>query len=310
MSALGQKRTSGTRPARPTVRPKLAFCWDHSVRADQMSARTMLRMGFQSSLAFVVIGVAALPADIGAQVAHAQTANDKVMLAPAGKLRVGMYAGSPTSMVISARTDDTHGITFELGRELAKRLNVPFEPLIHQRVDQILKAMMAGELDFTVTNATPVRAKDLDFSQTLLSIELVYLVPPNSSVFTVEDIDKPGTRIGVTQGSTSERTLPKLLKNASVVPAPSIKEAAQMIGNKQLDAFATNKPILFEMSDGIPGSRILDGRWGVEHVAVAIPKGREIARDYIRRFVEDVQQSGLLAGAVLRSGLRGSIKAD
>jgi polar amino acid transport system substrate-binding protein len=182
--------------------------------------------------------------------------------------------------------------------------------LIHQRVDQILKAMMAGELDFTVTNATPVRAKDLDFSQTLLSIELGYLVPPNSSVFTVEDIDKPGTRIGVTQGSTSERTLPKLLKNASVVPAPSIKEAAQMIGNKQLDAFATNKPILFEMSDGIPGSRILDGRWGVEHVAVAIPKGREIARDYIRRFVEDVQQSGLLAGAVLRSGLRGSIKAD
>jgi len=239
----------------------------------------MLRMGFQSSLAFVVIGVAALPADIGAQVAHAQTANDKVMLAPAGKLRVGMYAGSPTSMVISARTGDTHGITFELGRELAKRLNVPFEPLIHQRVDQILKAMMAGELDFTVTNATPVRAKDLDFSQPLLSIELGYLVPPNSSVFTVEDIDKPG-------------------------------EAAQMIGNKQLDAFATNKPILFEMSDGIPGSRILDGRWGVEHVAVAIPKGREIARDYIRRFVEDVQQSGLLAGAVLRSGLRGSIKAD
>jgi len=70
-----------------------------------------------------------------------------------------------------------------------------------------------------------------------------------------------------------------------------------MIGNKQLDAFATNKPILFEMSDGIPGSRILDGRWGVEHVAVAIPKGREIARDYIRRFVEDVQQSGTLGGS-------------
>ena len=270
----------------------------------------MLRMGFQSSLAFVVIGVAALPADIGAQVAYAQTASDKVMLAPTGKLRVGMYVGSPTSMIISARTGETHGITFELGRELAKRLDVPFEPLTHQRVDQILKVMMAGELDFTVTNATPVRAKDLDFSQTLLSIELGYLVPPNSSAFTVEDIDKPGTRIGVTQGSTSERTLPKLLKNASIVAAPSVKEAAQMIGDKQLDAFATNKPILFEMSDGIPGSRILDGRWGVEHVAVAIPKGREIARDYIRRFVEDVQQSGLLAGAVSRSGLRGSIKAD
>ena len=54
-----------------------------------------------------------------------------------------------------------------------------------------------------------------------------------------------------------------------------------MIGNKQLDAFATNKPILFEMSDGIPGSRILDGRWGVEHVAVANPqRPRNRARLY------------------------------
>jgi polar amino acid transport system substrate-binding protein len=54
---------------------------------------------------------------------------------------------------------------------------------------------------------------------------------------------------------------------------------------------------------------VLDGRWGIEHIAIAIPKGREAALEYVRRFVEDVQTSGLLAQAVERAGLRGVVKA-
>jgi polar amino acid transport system substrate-binding protein len=47
-----------------------------------------------------------------------------------------------------------------------------------------------------------------------------------------------------------------------------------MLSQGRLNAFATNKAILFEMSDSLPGSRVLDGRWGVEHLAIAIPKNR------------------------------------
>jgi polar amino acid transport system substrate-binding protein len=55
---------------------------------------------------------------------------------------------------------------------------------------------------------------------------------------------------------------------------------------------------------------VLDGRWGVEHIAIAIPKGRETALEYLRRFVEEVQTGGLLAAAVERAGLRGLVKAQ
>ena len=82
-----------------------------------------------------------------------------------------------------------------------------------------------------------------------------------------------------------------------------------MFERRELDLFATNKPTLFEMSDQMPGARVLDGRWGVEHIAVAIPKGRESAMEYLRRFVAEVQTSGLLAQAVERAGLRGVVKA-
>jgi len=82
-----------------------------------------------------------------------------------------------------------------------------------------------------------------------------------------------------------------------------------MFGRRELDLFATNKPTLFEMSDQMPNSRVLDGRWGVEHIAIAIPKGREAAMDYLHRFVAEAHTDGRLAEEVARVGLRGIVKA-
>ena len=82
-----------------------------------------------------------------------------------------------------------------------------------------------------------------------------------------------------------------------------------MLERRELDAYATKKPTLFEMSDQMPDARVLDGRWGEEHIAVAIPKGRDSGMEYVRRFVEDVQSNGLLAKAVAQAGLRGSMEA-
>ena len=240
--------------------------------------------------------------------AFAQSARET--LAPTGKLRVGVYFGSPTSMVHDARTNEIHGLTFDLGKELARRLNVPFAEINYQRISDVLEGMKAQDVDFTISNSTPARAAIVAFSQTLLTIELGYLVIASSPIKGIADIQKPGLRIGVTQGSTSQGTIPKLLPNAVVVPAENYKRGIEMLERREIDTYATNKPTLFEMSDQMPGSRVLDGRWGEEHLAVAIPKGREDALEYIRQFVADVQTTGLLAQAAERAGLRGILKGQ
>jgi polar amino acid transport system substrate-binding protein len=213
-------------------------------------------------------------------------------------------------MARDRNTGDMHGLSIDLGRELAKRLDVPFEQVSYQRIAEVIEAMKAGDVDFTVSNATPARAADVSFSQTLISLELGYLVPAASPIATISDVDKPGLRVGVTQGSTSQGTIPKLLPNAIVVPAENAKRAIEMFERGELDLFATNKPTLFEMSDRMPSARVLDGRWGVEHIAIAIPKDREAAMEYVRRFVEEAQATGLLSQAAERSGLRGVVKAQ
>jgi polar amino acid transport system substrate-binding protein len=253
----------------------------------------------------------ALGAMMAASVFGSASAQDmREVLAPKGKLRVGVYPGSPTSMVRDEKTGETHGLSFDLGKEFAKRLGVAFEQVNYQRIADVIEGMKAGEVDFTISNSTPARAAVVTFSPTLLTIELGYLVAAGSSITAIADVQRAGIRVGVTQGSTSQGTIPKLLPNAVVVPAQNYKRAIEMLGHAEIDTYATNKPTLFQMSDEMPGSRVLDGRWGEEHLGLAIPKGREAALDYLSRFVENVQRNGVLAEAVQRSGLRGVVKAQ
>ena len=229
------------------------------------------------------------------------------LLAPTGHLRVGVYQGSPTSMVTDTKTGQTHGLTYDLGRELAQRLSVPVEYVTFPRIADVIDAIKNGQIDFTVSNASPARAQIVAFSQTLISVELGYLVPANSPVTREDEIDRGGILIGVTKGGTSERTLSAKFKNATIVPAESVNVAVEMLKRGELDVYATNKAILFEMSDALPGARILDASWGQEHMALAVPKGRDAAMGILQAFVRDMQASGLLAQYQQQAGLRGAV---
>jgi polar amino acid transport system substrate-binding protein len=255
-----------------------------------------VRDALLACIAFVVTG--ALSAYAG---------SDRELLAPTGSLRVGVYPGSPTSMVIDPATGQTDGLSYDLGQELARRLQVPVVYVTFPRVADVVSAIKKGDVDFTVTNPTPARANDVSFSPTLISVELGYLVPAKSPINGVDELDRPGVRIGVTKGSTSERTLPAKFTNAKIVAAESVKLAIGMMDRGELDAYATNKPTLFEMSDSMPGARVLDGKWGLEHMAVAVPKGREESAAFVEAFVKKVQSDGLLDRLAQKAGLRGTV---
>ena len=231
----------------------------------------------------------------------------KQILAPTGKLRAGLYPGTPTSILPGA---EPRGIGYELGKELAKRLGVPYEPVVFSKNAEVLDAVKNAKVDAVFTNASAARAKEMDFGPAYLEIELGYLVPKASPIAALADVDVAGRRIGVTQGSTSDATLSRDLKNAAVVRAVTIGTAIEMLSDGRMDAFATNKATLFEMAEKLPGSKILDGRWGVERHAIAIPKGREAGLPFVRKFTDDVKADGLVAAAIARAGLRGAMTAE
>ena len=229
------------------------------------------------------------------------------VLAPQGVLKVGVYLGSPTSLVKDSKTGASFGVAFELGHALAQQLQVPVQVVQYQRVAEVVEALKAGQVDMTFTNATAARAKDVDFTPPLIQLELGLLVPRQSSIRSFAEVDKAGVRLGVSQGSSSQSVLGQRLKQATLVAVPSLTQVQQMLVSRQLDAFATNKGILFELVEKMPDMQVLGDNWGVENLAIAIPKGRDVAMPYLLDFATQAQQTGQVRQMALRAGLRGLV---
>lgn len=261
-----------------------------------------------SSIRVLTIAISMVTLGSGcAGVAKPPTPEQRQSLAPTGALRVGVYSGSPLSLNREGASGEAKGVIHDLGKVLAERLGVKFELVEMRTLAEVLAAVKSGRVDFSGTNVTPARTADMDFSPPLLQIELGYLVAPGSAIRSVNQLNQTGTRVGVTQGSTSQSTLPGILKSATIVPAPTLKSASEMLAQRSIEAFATNKVLLFEMSDGLQGSRVLEGQWGVEQWAFAIPKGREVGMGYLRTFAEDAVSTGLVKRSGDRAGLRGTV---
>jgi len=241
-----------------------------------------------------------------ATVASAPTPEERQALAPTGKLRVAFYLGSPASIIRGATPDESKGVGFDLGKELARRVGVPFEPVVYPSPGAIMDGLKASEWDLTFFGPTPERERVLNFTAPFLVIEHGYLVPAGSAISTFDEVDRPGTRIGAPQGGSVNAFLARTIRNATVIASPSVPAGEEMLKSGKADVFAANKANLFGLSDKMPGSRVLDGRIGVDEVAIALPKGRETGMAYLRKYIEDAKAEGLIRSAVQRAGLRGA----
>ena len=262
----------------------------------------------RAAAALMIVAVAACstsPIATSSATSSTAPAETRSALAPAGTLRVAVYRGSPSSIV--SEGNDPRGLGYDLGRALAVKLGVPFEPVVFPNNAAALAAVKHADADVIFTNASPARAKDMDFSPTFLDVGKSFLVRGDSPAKTIDDMKKPGLRVGVSAGSSTSEELAPLYPNATLVPIGAIKDGVEAVRTGAVDAFATNKAILYEMSDALAGSRVLDGSWGTEHFAAGIPKGRDRGRPFVAAFVADAQRDGTVAKAVERAGLRGTI---
>lgn len=228
-------------------------------------------------------------------------------LAPTGTLRIAVLTGSPMSMLRDPAGGPMRGVAYELGTALAARLGVPHQTVEFTSFADVASAIAAGRADMGMFNAGSPRASEVWIAPTLLSQEASYLVPSASAIRALADVDRTGVRVGVQQNSSSQAQLTRSLKAATLVPVPNLQNVPQMLAAQQLDAFATNKGILFDLSDRVPGARILEGGYATENQSIAIPKGRDAGAPFLTAFLDDARRSGLVKQAAERARLRGVI---
>ena len=77
----------------------------------------------------------------------APTAEERQALAPTGKLRVGLQQGNPLNAIQDSVSGETKGLGFDLGKELAQRVGVPFEPVLYPSIGALLDGGKSGAWD-------------------------------------------------------------------------------------------------------------------------------------------------------------------
>jgi polar amino acid transport system substrate-binding protein len=219
-------------------------------------------------------------------------------LAPTGTLRAGINLGNMVLAQKDEMTGEPKGITVDLARELGRRLGVPVELVRFDAAGKTFEGLKAGTLDIVFLAIEPVRAAEVAFTAPYVIIEGVYLVPKDSALKTVGDVDRAGVRVGVNKGSAYDLFLTRTLKQAQLVRGES---GIDLFVKDKLDAAAGVKQPLVEYAKTNPGVRVMDGRFMEIQQAMGTPRGRDAGARYLRGFVEEMKADGFVADALKRS---------
>jgi polar amino acid transport system substrate-binding protein len=264
-----------------------------------MYTRLFSRFGAGSAAA-VVLTVAILS---GCATAPTVTPAARSELAPTGKLRVGLLVTNSGFVTKDGAPAEMQGVGVEIGRELAKQLNVAFEPVRYKNLASLLDGVRKGEWDVAPIGYSAERTKDMDFTAIYSVVTSYYLVPTGSPIRNVADIDKPGHRITVIARSVGDAYLSANLKHAAVIRTKIGSEAFELIKSGKAQAQFANGPTARNLVAQWPEFRLVEGGVRAGEVALAIAKGRPAGTAYAKEFIEYAKASGLIQEAIERAGL-------
>lgn len=228
-------------------------------------------------------------------------------LAPTGTLRATYIATNPVQAFVDAKTGETRGPAAELTRELARKLGLPFTIKGVRGVPGVIESVKNGQADIGFVAFDPVRAAEVDFSQNYALAQNAFLVPANSSIKAVADIDRPGVRIGVGARDAGDYFLTRTLKHATLKrnEGGDMAVALAWLKTGEIDAYAGNRQRLSEAAAQNPQLRLTtDNFYGVEQ-AVIVAKDGAAKLAIINPFIDEARASGLIAASIARADLVG-----
>ncbi|QWD70945.1 transporter substrate-binding domain-containing protein [Polynucleobacter sp. UB-Siik-W21] len=226
-------------------------------------------------------------------------------LAPNGALKAGIYLGNFLLVTSKDEQGNPEGVSPDLAYAIAKSLNVKIQLIPFDTQGELVEAVAKGICGIGLVGSDPDRAQKITFAPAYVEIEATYLVPPNSPLNAIEDVDIPGVRIASFKKSAYDLWLVRNIKNASLVHADTLEASVDLFFNEKLDALAGLKTGLIKDSKRLPGSTVLDGQFMVVQQGVATAKENLQSIEFLSRFVQDAKQSGLIASFIKKHKVNG-----
>ena len=229
----------------------------------------------------------------------------RAQLAPHGVLSAAVYLGN--FLLVTGRTSsgEPTGIAPDICRAIAKRLDVQLDLKGFETQDEVVDAAATGRCGIVLVGSDPARAQKVTFTPAYAELEATYLVPANSLIQDISQVDQPGVRIASFFKSAYDHWLQRNLKHATLVHADSLQASNELFISEQLDALAGLKTGLVAFANKVPGLRILDGQFTGIQQGIATNKSNVEAIDFLRACVEEFIRSGLVADLIQKYQVQG-----
>jgi len=156
-----------------------------------------------------------------------------------GTVRMGVF-DYPPYYVRDRATGEWSGALVEMGKDIAKELDVQFEPVEVGGWGEVVLALQSNKIDFHPgLQATPKRAAAIDFAGPIYWIEWVTVNNPNFEGTTWEDYNQPEVKVAVMTGSADEVILRKMAPKATRVEMKELAQIILAVSSGRADAFTT-----------------------------------------------------------------------
>ncbi|MGE6388088.1 transporter substrate-binding domain-containing protein [Pseudomonas sp. NPDC078416] len=223
-------------------------------------------------------------------------------IAPQGPLRVAINLGNPVLAKRDEHTEVLSGVSVALAYALADELDITVSLTPYDVAGKVFAALEGGAWDLAFLANEPVRAEKISFSSPYVCIDGTYLVRTESKFKLASALDAGGCRIAVGRGAAYDLFLSRTLENAELVRATTSAAAVDEFLKLGLDAVAGVRQPLERFAQSTTGVRVLRDNFTEIRQAMAVPKGRAVAAEYVQGFINRCLRSGLVAKALADSG--------
>lgn len=219
-------------------------------------------------------------------------------LAPTGRLRVAINLGNP--VLTHGTPEDPGGVSVAIAREVGRRLGVPVDLRCVDAARLCFAALAEGRADLTFLAVEPARETEVRFSPPYLTIEGVYVAAADGPFATRADVDRPGVRVGVKEGSAYDLFLTRTLVRAEVVRGA---DGVDVYVAEGLDVGAgIRQPMTAFVADGTR-HRVLEPAFMQIPQAVGIPRERsDGAAAWVAATVRGLLADGFVRSELARAG--------
>jgi polar amino acid transport system substrate-binding protein len=265
----------------------------------------MKRFGLAGRLGAAAVGaLAALGLFVGMSSDAVQASAKMDALKKAGTINLGWAAFKPL-IFLDTSTGKVSGFWGDITEQMV-RDGLHLQPKwVEGTWATIVTGIQTDKWDVAPAGITDARSGIADATDPFAKVDFTMLLKAGSPAKTWKDLDQPGKRISVSEGSNTDQALTKNIQKATIVRVRQEQALLELLGDK-VDAQAVQRDYAMQAIHQYQGLRVMSDAFGYSLVGWYVPKGADDLKSAVNEWLAGAKKRGVVKQLLEKWKLEGA----